>query len=123
MNMKTTIRDIMQAVPALEKLAGASLPLKTAYKLSKNIKLLQNEIDFFTREREKIMKEYGGEVKHSRIVFKKPEGLKALEDVLALEVEPECDKIEIVLSDNIRLAANDVTFLEPFVEFVEVDDG
>ena len=48
---------------------------------------------------------------------------KALENVLALEVEPECDKIEIVLSDNIRLAANDVTFLEPFVEFVEVDDG
>lgn len=113
----------MQAVPALEKLAGASLPLKTAYKLSRNIKLFQNDIDFFTREREKIMKEYGGEVKHSRIVFKNPEGLKALENVLALEVEPECDKIEIVLSDNIRLAANDVTFLEPFVEFVEVDDG
>ena len=121
--MKTTIRDIMQAVPALEKLAGASLPLKTAYKLSKNIKLLQNEIDFFTREREKIMKEYGGEDKHRRIVFKKPEGLKALEDVLALEVEPECGKIEIARSDSIRLAANDVTFLEPFIEFVEVNDG
>ena len=121
--MKTTIRDIMQAVPALEKLAGASLPLKTAYKLSKNIKLLQSEIDFFTREREKIMKEYGGEVKHSRIVFKKPEGPKALEDALSMAGAPERGQTEIALSDNIRLAANDVTFLEPFVEFTEVDDG
>lgn len=121
--MEITLKEIINAVPALNKLADSDLPLPLAYKLNKMTKTLQAEIDFFTREREKIMKEYGGEVKHSRMVFKKPEGLKAMEDVLALEVEPECGKIEISISDNIRLAANDVTFLEPFIEFVEVNDG
>ena len=121
--MEITLKEIINAVPALNKLADSDLPLPLAYKLSKMTKTLQAEIDFFTREREKIMKEYGGEVKHSRMVFKKPEGLKAMEDVLALEVEPECGKIEISISDNIRLAANDVTFLAPFIEFTEVDDG
>lgn len=120
--MKTTIRDIIQAVPSLEKISATTLPLKTAYKLSRGLKALQEGIDFFHKEREKVMKEHGGEVKQDRIVFKDKTGLKALEDILALEVEPDYEKVQIKLTDNISLTAQDVTFLEPFVEFVEKEE-
>lgn len=52
--METTLRTIIDAVPALNKLASGDLPLPLAYKLSKQIKALQAEIDFFNAEREQL---------------------------------------------------------------------
>lgn len=115
--MEITLKEIINAVPALNKLADSDLPLPLAYKLSKQIKALQTEIDFFNAEREKVMKKYGGESRRDRIVFKDPGGVDEFEKVLELTVNPDTERLRIPMLDDIHLSAHDVAFLEPFVEF------
>lgn len=121
--MEITLKAIIQAVPALNKLADGDLPLPLAYKLSKTLKSLQEEIDFFNDERAKVIAKHGGELRRDRIVFRDAEGAGELEKILDLTVNPDVEKIVAPIFENIRLSAHDVTALEPFVEFVEVDDG
>lgn len=115
--MEITLKEIINAVPALNKLADSDLPLPLAYKLSKMTKTLQAEIDFFNAEREKVMKKYGGEPRRDRIVFKDPNGVDEFEKVLELTVNPDTERLRIPILDDIHLSAHDVAFLEPFVEF------
>ena len=115
--METTLRTIIDAVPAFNKLASGDLPLSLAYKLSKQIKALATEIAFFNAEREKVMEKYGGESRRDRIVFRDPGGVDEFEKVLELTVTPDTERLRIPMLDDIHLSAHDVAFLEPFVEF------
>ena len=117
--MEITLKEIINAVPALNKLADSDLPLPLAYKFSKMTKALQAEIDFFNDERNKVMKKYGGEIRRNCIVFRDAEGNQEFQRVLGLVVSPAVEKFSVPTLEDVRLSAHDVEAREPCVE-VEV---
>lgn len=55
--MKTTIKQIQDAVPALQILTGCKLPVKAAYSVSKLVKACDRELADYTEARTKIFQD------------------------------------------------------------------
>ena len=104
--------NLVDAVPALQKLVREDLPLRTAYRLSKMVRKVNEELDFF-RAKEAELK--------ARHEYKVPAA--EYEELLNLEIDWNGDKIEIPLDTNIELSCADVEALEPFITFKEVDEN
>ena len=101
---------LLNAISGFQKLIGQDLPLRTAYRLSKMVRKVNEELDFF-RAKEAELRE-----KHE---YKIP--AKEYEELLNLEIDWTEDKIEIPLDDHIILSCADVDALTPFIEFKEVE--
>ena len=120
--MKVQLKDIVLSVPALSKLSAENLSLRLAYALKKNISALQKEADFFAEQRQKIFEKYGKANADGTFCFEDEGEQKAsaeLEELLELEVEPSCQRLDIPLSEELRLSVNDLGALAPFVQFAE----
>ena len=114
--------EVVNAVPALNKLGNSEMKLTEAYKLQKLLTAIQVEIDFFNKNQLKIIEE-NGEIQASGD-FKIDEGkreiyAKAMDELALTEVEPVFTKMKIAVTENIQLSANDIGVLMPFVEFTE----
>lgn len=103
---------LLNAVPAFQKLVGQNLPLKTAYRLSKMVRKVNEELDFFK------VKEAELKAKHE---YKVPAG--EYNELLNLEIDWDEPKIEIPLDENISLSVADIEALIPFIEFKEVEEN
>ena len=103
--------NLVDAVPSFQKLIRQNLPLRTSYKLSKMVRRVNEELDFF-RAKEAELK-----AKHE---YKVP--AKEYEELLNLEIDWNEDKIEIPLDTNIEISCADIEALEPFITFKEVDE-
>ena len=57
--MKTQLRTIILAIPALSKVSAGDLSLHLAYRLKKSMNEFQKEADFFSEQRTKIFEKYG----------------------------------------------------------------
>lgn len=120
--MKVQLKDIVLAVPALSKLSAENLSLRLAYALKKNISALQKEADFFAEQRQKIFEKYGKANADGKFCFEGAEEQIAsaeLEELLELEVEPSFQRLDIPISEELRLSVNDLGALAPFVQFTE----
>lgn len=120
--MKTTMRSVILAIPALSKLSGADLSLKLAYLLRKNIDALQKEADFFSEQRTKILNKYGTLDETGEYTFAGDNEQKAVDELDALldmEVTPEVETLKIPITEKVTLSVNDMVNLAPFVEFIE----
>ena len=107
-----TLYNILAAKNGIQKLVGQDLPLKTAYRLSKIVRRVNEELDFF-REKEAELK-----AKHE---YKVP--ANEYEELLRLEIDWDEPKVEIPLDENVSLSAADVEALDEFVEFKEVNEN
>ena len=123
--MKTTIRSIVLAVPALSKLSAGDLSLRLAYRLKKNIDAIQKEADFFSQQQKKILDKYGTPGEGGAYTFesseKEQEAITELDELLDMEVTLDISVMEIPLSEDLRLSVNDIQLIAPFVEFKEED--
>ena len=120
--MKVQLKDIVLAVPALSKLSAGDLQLRLAYKLKHMISSLQKEADFFGEQRQKIFEKYGTAKADGSFDFTPENELKAageLEELLEMEVMPDVEVIDIPITENLLLSANDIGLLMPFVHFTE----
>lgn len=106
-----TLYNILLARSGMQKLVGQNLPLKTAYRLSKIVRKVNEELDFF-REKEAELK--------ARHEYKVP--ADEYEELLNLEIDWEEPKVEIPLDENVSLSAADVEALDEFVSFKEVNE-
>ena len=98
-------------IPAFQKLVIQDLPLPVAYKLSKLVRKVNEELEFFQAENAKIRKKH--EDPNSP-------GIKEDTDaLLGLNVEWDVPPIEIKLDDNLRLSCSDIDALDGFVIFKE----
>lgn len=104
--------NLVDAVPSFQKLIRRDLPLRTSYKLSKMVRRVNEELDFFR------VKEAELKAKHE---YKVP--AKEYEELLNLEIDWNEPKIEIPLDADINLSCADVEALEPFITFKEVDEN
>ena len=120
--MKVQLKEIVLAVPALSKLSARDLQLRLAYKLKRMISALQKEADFFAEQRQKIFEKYGTAKEDGNFDFSaenEPKAAAELEELLVMEVTPEVEAIDIPITENLLLSANDIGLLMPFVHFTE----
>lgn len=104
--MKIKIGNLIDAIPALRKLNSLDLPLRTSYKVFKLVEAVNAELAFFTEKRETIQK--------------KADNRDAeLHELVNQEEEIDSEKVEIILTDDIRLSAADIGALMPFIDFKE----
>lgn len=109
-----TYEKLIGAVPAFQKLVTQELPLPVAYRLSKMVQKVNEELVFFRSESEKNREKH--EDPNS------PGIKRELESLLALAVDWDYPVLRIDLDDKLRLSCSDVNALEGFVEFVEKVD-
>ena len=123
--MKVTIRQIVLAIPALAKLSASNLKLRTAYNLKQSVTVLQEEADFFTAERRKIIDKYTKVNEDGATVLdpeKEQEAAAELEDLLDLTVTPNAKVVRIALDEDLALSVNDIELLAPFVKFTDTEE-
>lgn len=122
--MKTTMRAIVIAIPALSKLSAGDLSLRLAYRLKRSIDAIQKEADFFSQQRTKILDKYGSPTENGEYTFNEGQEEKAvseLEELLDLEVALDIPVMAIPITEELRLSVNDMEMMAPFVEFKEED--
>ena len=121
------LHQIINAIPALNKLGNSNMKLTDAYKLQKLLSALQVEIDFYNKNHLELIEKHG-QIKDdgtfSIYKDKQNDFVKAMNELSQTDVEPEFTRMKIIISENMQISANDITALTPFVEFVEeVTDG
>ena len=70
----------------------------------------------------KIFEKYGKANADGTFCFEgegEQEASAELEELLELEVEPSCQRLDIPISEELRLSVNDLGALAPFVQFTE----
>lgn len=104
------IYNVLRAAPSIQKLVSQPLPLRTSYRLSKMVRNVNEELDFFKAKEAEL------KAKHE---YKVP--VQEYNELLNLEIDWEEPKIEIPLDENICLSVADIEALTPFIEFKEVE--
>ena len=117
------IKQVVDAFPSLQKLAGQELTMKKLYKVSKLLGNLDDEMAFYNEQRTKILSQYCDIVDNRYVP--KAEHVEKLEAELGelLDTEIESEVKEVVLDDNedIKLSYNDLVALKGFVR-IEGED-
>jgi hypothetical protein len=119
------LRQVIEAIPALNKLADTELDIKSAYKVSKILSALKDEVEFFNLSKQKIIEKYGNVNDDGSVDYapgKQAEAQKEFSELINLEVQTEIEKIELS-AEGIKLTANDILALEPFVTFKFDEQG
>ena len=65
--MKLTNAIIYNSLPVLRTLNTTKLPIKTSYKVNKNIRALQSKLDFVEEQRKSLIRKYGTEEENGSI--------------------------------------------------------
>jgi hypothetical protein len=126
----TTLAHLMDAQPALERLANERLPVKAAYALSKLLRLARPEIQGFTDQRNNLIREFGAERKTSDderaatghdSVFEvtaanRETYFAKVRELAAIEVRFEVEPIAVTGLDGVSISAGELLTLEPFVK-------
>lgn len=113
------IKNIVEAIQSLQKIASSNVSLQTLYSVNKLMKKVEEELEFFEKERINILEKYGKRVDNDR--YKIEENSKAAYDnamteLLDVEVKSNIEEITLPVSENIQLSYNDLKALEGFVK-------
>ena len=117
------IIQVVNALPALQKLATQDLSIKKLYKISKLLGNLEDEIAFYYDQREKILGKYCDVVGNQYVPRKENEAElnKELNELFETEIEYEIKEVVLSDNENIKLSYNDLVLLRGFVE-IEGED-
>ncbi|MGN0493524.1 MAG: hypothetical protein ACI4F7_07745 [Acutalibacteraceae bacterium] len=116
---------ILQARPALDKLAGCELSPKYLYRVSKMLSKVNKELKFIDENRNKLIQELGQEISGGEWKVKDEnltEFVKRLNEVLDVDTEEDIPVISIPTTENIKLSYKDLDLLSGFIELQELDE-
>jgi hypothetical protein len=121
--MKVKFSDILDANGALGKLSQERLPVGQSVSLARLIKKLNEEMNLFNDQRERLLKQYG-EYKDDAGGYEIPKGnlptfRKDFDELINSEVETGTDKIKITLQKDSTIEAAVILGCEIFCEFEE----
>jgi hypothetical protein len=124
--MQLKLQQIVSAAPALRKLGVAELSLKTAYQFRKIQQLIDAELLFYADREKLILDKYSTLTDEAgKYTFTdndaREQALLELDELLRLEVSVDFTALEILLDEDIRLSANDLSTLEPIITFADVE--
>lgn len=118
------IKNIVDAIQSLQKIASSDVSLQTLYSVNKLMKKVEEEIEFFEKERINILEKYGKRIDNDKYKIEdnlKTEYEKAMTELLNIEVKNNIDEIILPMTENIQLSYNDLKALNGFVK-VEFED-
>ena len=117
------IKQVVEALPSLQKLAGQDLSIKKLYKISKLLSSLEKEIAFFNGQKSKLLAKYCDVVGSQYVPRKETEAIFAQEFNELLEMDIECEIVEVAIGDNedVKLSYNDLVAMQGFIR-IEGDD-
>jgi hypothetical protein len=115
------IIQVVNALPALQKLAAQDLSIKKLYKLSKLLGNLSNEVAFYDAQRTKILSQYCDVVGNQYVPRKEDEAkLNAeLNELLNTDIDCEINEVVIGVDEDVKLSCNDLMALRGFVTIEE----
>lgn len=125
--IRLSLRALLDAQPALQRLAADRLPIKLAYNVARLLKLIQPDIDEFVQQRNALVRQYGlaraplseqeRQTHGAEVIEVTPEHLDAYRrDIDALtSVEVTIARAPLVLDDVDKISPADLLALGPLV--------
>lgn len=111
------IKNVINALPSLQKLAGQDLSIKKLYKISKLMGNLENEIAFYDTQRQKICAQYCDTVGNQYVPKSKEDEAELnakMNELLNTDID-DVQSVVIGLNDDVKLSYNDLIALEGLV--------
>ena len=115
------IKNVINALPSLQKLAGQDLSIQKLYKISKLMGSLENEVVFYNTQRQNILAQHC-DVVGNQYVPKSEEDVAVLNAKMEELLETDIDDVQEVvigLNEDVKLSYNDLIALENFVRIEE----
>jgi single-stranded DNA-specific DHH superfamily exonuclease len=116
--MKTTILDILNGQAALEKLVGQEVKISAAFRLSKLIKEINEELQLFEEHRQSLVKKYGDEQEDGNVVIpedKLEEFQTEFNELLTTEVDLKHDPIAVDDLGDVEMTTAELLLIEKFL--------
>jgi hypothetical protein len=115
--MNVTLAQLVTAIPAIDKLAGTDLPVKTSYRIGRLIKSINSELAVYNTERTRLIKKYGTQQDNGdwSVGENNAEFMSEMTTLTEIEVELKHDPISIETLGDIELSPMDMVNLEPFI--------
>ena len=117
------IKQVVEALPSLQKLAGQDLSLKKLYKISKVLGNLEKEIAFFNEQKIRLFAKHCDVVGNQYVPIKESEAQLAqeLNELLDMDIECEISEVAISCNEDVKLSYNDLVALDGIIR-IEGDD-
>ncbi len=114
-------RQIVEALPSLQKLAKQDLSIKKLYKISKLLGSLEQEIAFYNAQRNKIFEQHCDVVGNQYIAREGEEEALNAEIGELLDTDVECDvqEVTIGIDEDVKLSYNDLVALQEIIRIEE----
>lgn len=120
-----TAQQMLNVLPALEKIVGLKLPVKKAYKVYSLAKLINEQREFFINEEKKLIEKFNGVVTETGGIQigdpeKQVQFVKEHNDLMQYEVEG-FTPLELAFDDlgDAEITPADLMILEGVINFVE----
>jgi nitric oxide synthase oxygenase domain/subunit len=116
--MICSIKQLLEVLPVLSKMADFKMPAKTAFKVYKLIKAISSETDNFFKVRNELVQKYGIENENG-IWQVTAENMSVFRDEVSVlvdfEVEISFSHFSIADFDEVILTPKELFILEPFL--------
>ena len=116
--MKLTLGELLNGKPALEKLVNLEISIKAAYKLSRIIRKLNEELQNFEEQRQKLVNQYGEPQENGNVIVTQ-ENMEAfakeLNDLASLEIELDFEPVSLEELGDVKMKAAELMLIEKFV--------
>ena len=123
-----TFNLLLKLSIVLQKFYQSSLDAKISYSLYKLLKRIQEELDFYAKEEEKLVETYADGIdENGKVIFsdeqKKKMFFNEIEKLQNTNIDLDFSKIDISLADiqNIKLTPSDFYLLENIINFIDID--
>lgn len=120
--MQITLAQLMDAQPALERLAAERLPVKAAYRVAKVLRLVRPEVQQFVDQRNALIRELGAErtTPTGDVAIEVTDANRAafvakVTELAAIEVRIDIEPIDVGTLDGVQVAAVDLIALDRFI--------
>ena len=119
--IRTTQGKAAEAYRALRNLQGRLMERRTAYKLFKLRKKLDEELEYIREAEGRLLKKYGyGVTPEGRILYgedeeKHQEYIREWEEELNAEADIETEMIDLRDDDSLQISLEEMEALEPFL--------
>jgi hypothetical protein len=125
--MKIKNEVLVNSVQVLRKLNNAELPVKVSYKLAKNIKSIEKELNIYEEEKQKLINKYGEKDEEGKLKTKEDGSInitdtenwnKDIKELLDIEAEINIEKINIdeLAKSDLKLTPSELTLIDYMIK-------
>lgn len=128
--VRVTLRDVLEGQEALQKLSNQQLPGRTAFRIGRLLKKLEDVLTSYNEVRTSLLEKYA---KHkedgsfevndkNEYIFEDVNVfIEEMNKLIMEEVEVEADPIDFKSIEDVSFTPVEITLLEPFVKFEDED--